>query len=196
MALGVYAFWLYFAPGQGKSITVSQGTTSGAALIGGDFTLQDQDGQLRTPADFSGDYMLIYFGYTFCPDICPTSLANMSQAIDALEADKVAGAGKITPLFITVDPDRDTVEVLKQYAPHFHDRLVALTGTPEQVATAAKAYRVYYNKVESETFSDYLVDHSSLIFLMGPDGTYLSHFNHNSSPKEMADRLAEFLAAS
>ncbi|MEM7169186.1 MAG: SCO family protein [Pseudomonadota bacterium] len=196
IALGGYAFWLYLNPGSTPGITISQGTSSGTPLIGGDYELIDQNGATRRPDDFSGTYQLLYFGYTFCPDICPTSLFSMAGAIDLLEEQNPALAQSIVPLFITVDPERDTVQALKDYAPNFHDRLIAMTGSPEKVAEAAKAYRVFYAKVESEEFNDYLMDHSSLIFLMGPNGDYVSHFNHTATPQQIADGLVKFLDAS
>jgi protein SCO1/2 len=133
--------------------------------------------------------MLIYFGYTFCPDVCPTELQAMSQAIDGLGDE----AGKVTPVFITVDPERDTVEQLAGYAEHFHPRLIALTGTTEQVAAAAKAYRVYYRKVEDESTTDYMMDHSSIIYLMGPNGRFLTHFSYGTGPDKMAEKIREYL---
>lgn len=166
------------------------GTTStGRALVGGPFELVDQAGRTRTEADFRGRYMLVYFGYTFCPDICPTSLTIMTRALQALKDKDPGLAAKVVPVFVTVDPERDTVEALAAYAPHFHERLVALTGTAAQVAAAAKAYRVYYAKVEDDSASDYLVDHSGFIYLMDPEGRYLTHFAHDATPDEILQAL-------
>src|SRR5215470_5874987 len=134
--------------------------------IGGAFTLVDQNGAARRPEDFRGKLMLIYFGYTFCPDACPTALQDMSHAIDLLGPKGDA----VQPIFITIDPARDTVEQMKLYASNFHPRLIALTGTAEQIAQAAKAYRVYYEKSRSSSGSDYLMDHTVYIYLMGRDG--------------------------
>lgn len=164
---------------------------TGTALVGGPFTLADQDGRTRTEKDFAGSFMLIYFGYTFCPDVCPTALQVMSQAMDRLDP---AVAAKIVPVFITVDPARDTVSQLKSYVGNFHPRLVGLTGSEAQIAAAAKAYRVYYAKSkETANSPDYLIDHSSVVFLMGPDGRYLSHFTHNAPPDRMAEALTEYV---
>ncbi|MGB0670197.1 MAG: SCO family protein [Rhodospirillales bacterium] len=162
-----------------------------APRIGGSFTLVDQDGKTVTDADFKGRFMLIYFGYTFCPDVCPTSLTTMSQALDLL-GDK---ADRIQPLFITVDPERDKPEHLKDYVAFFHPSLVGLSGSLEQVQAAAKAYRVYYAKVEEdpEDPTAYLMDHSSIVYLMGPDGAFVDHFNHDTSPDAMAAKLAQHL---
>lgn len=178
----------YFGPG--TDVIATTRTTDGAAAgasIGGPFTLVDQDGRTVTDADFRGKYMLVYFGYTYCPDVCPTSLSHNSEAMEIL-GDK---AEMIVPVLITVDPERDTPEVLKDYAGFFHPRLVALTGTPEQVTAAAKAYRVYFAKVEQDGAEPgaYLMDHTSITYLMGPDGGYVRHFGHNVSPERMAEQL-------
>lgn len=168
-------------------------TSSGTALIGGPFELVDHKGQVQTDGDFRGRYMLIYFGYTFCPDVCPTALLSMTQALDLLAGDNAGAAEKIAPLFITIDPERDSVETLASYAPNFHEGLVALTGSAEQVAAAAKAYRVFYSKHEDGSGGDYLMDHSSYVYLMGPDGDYLSHFSHAAQADEIAAGLRKHL---
>lgn len=160
----------------------------GAAAIGGPFRLTDQHGERVTPQDFAGRHMLIFFGYTYCPDICPLTLANMTQAVDLLPDEDAA---KVVPIFITVDPERDTVEHLAQYAPLFGERLVALTGTDAEVKAAARAYRVYFNKVENPEAGDYLMDHSGFVYLMGPDGTYQTHFSYSATPEEMAETIAK-----
>jgi len=160
--------------------------------IGGPFTLIDQDGKLTTDQDFKGQHMLIYFGYTYCPDICPTSLTTMSDALDLLGED----ASKVTPILITFDPDRDKPEYLKEYATYFHPRLKALTGTPEQIANVTKAYRVYYAKTIKEDADpdEYLMNHSSATYLMGPNGAFLLHFSHGTDAEIMARRIREKLS--
>jgi protein SCO1/2 len=166
-------------------------TTAGSSqqvAIGGPFALVDQNGQARTEADLKGRLSLIYFGYTFCPDVCPLALSNMGAAIDALGKKGDA----VVPVFVTVDPERDTVARLKEYAQRFHPRLLALTGTPEAVARAAKAYRIYYAKQEGAG-ADYLMDHSSLIYLMDRDGRYLAHFGPNANPQEIAAKIEGYL---
>ncbi|MCE2509427.1 MAG: SCO family protein [Alphaproteobacteria bacterium] len=155
--------------------------------LGGPFTLVDGDGVTRTEADFKGQHLLIYFGYTFCPDICPLTLQTMSKAIEQL-GEKAAS---VTPVFITVDPERDNVELIGPYVASFHPRFVGLTGTPEQVAQAAKAYRVYYAK--SGEPPHYLVDHTSILFFMGPDGKFLRHFSHGATAENIAKGMAPFL---
>jgi len=157
--------------------------------IGGEFTLVDQNGVTRHSADFRGKLMLVYFGYTFCPDACPTALQDMSHAIDLLGPKGDA----VQPIFITIDPARDTVEQMKLYASNFHPRLIALTGTPEQVAEAAKAYRVYYEKGKSTNGDDYLMDHTAFIYLMARDGKYLSHFPPGTTAEQMAAAIEKRL---
>ena len=190
LAGGGVALWTLVQPPKPGAIVSSQQEGSGRALIGGAFTLTDQTGTPRSEADLNGHYSLIYFGYTYCPDICPTSLSLMSQALDLLAETEPAKEAAVRPIFITVDPERDTVEAMAGYAEHFHPRLMALTGTPEQTAAAAKAYRVFFQKVEEPGATDYLMDHSSILYLMGPDGSYLTHFTHGSTVEEIAEGLA------
>ncbi len=165
------------------------------AAIGGPFALVDHNGQSVTDATFHGSYKLVYFGYTYCPDVCPTSLIRNAEALDLL-GEK---ADAVVPILISVDPQRDTTELLKTYVPHFHPRLVGLTGSPEQVAEAAKAYRVYYARVDEEgkeTGADsdtYLVDHSTITYLMGPDGQFIQHFSHSMDADAMAAKLKDLL---
>ena len=160
-----------------------------AALIGGPFELVDQSGRTVTYATLKGKWSLIYFGYTYCPDVCPTTLSIITQALDQLGP----LAAKVTPVFVTVDPERDTVAQLKAYQEHFHPSFVMLTGSPERVREAARAYRVYHRKVESESATDYLMDHSSITFLMGPDGGYVTHFGHDATAETMAATLRQKL---
>ena len=162
---------------------------TGKALIGGPFSLVNQDGERVTEKDFRGKYMLVYFGYTYCPDICPAELQVMSAALDEL-GEK---AENVTPVFITVDPERDTVEQMKSYVGNFHPRLVGLTGSKEDVQAAAKAYRVYYARAKSDSATDYLMDHASIVYLMSPEGEYLAHFAYGTGVEKMAKGIAKFL---
>lgn len=158
----------------------------GEVSIGGPFTLTDQDGRSVTEKDFAGKLMLVYFGFTSCPDICPTALQTVAIALDELGAD----VEKVTPILISIDPERDTPPVMKEYVASFHERMVGLTGTPEQVAAAARAYRVYYQKVQLQGSSlEYSVDHSGFLYLMDRNGKYLAHFRHNSTPEEIVKKL-------
>lgn len=153
--------------------------------IGGPFALIDQDGSPRTDADFRGKVLLVYFGYTYCTDICPTDLQAISTAID-----KLGPAGEsVQPLFITVDPEHDTPDAIKLYVALFHPRLVGLTGTAKQVKTVARAYKVYYAKNEQSKKSDPVIDHSGFVFLVGRDGKYLGFFPPGTSADRMIDGL-------
>ena len=164
-------------------------TVVGEASIGGPFTLIDGAGDTVTEADFAGRPMLVYFGFTFCPDICPTELLNIADAIDLLPKDV---AKKFQPIFITVDPERDTPDVVRDYAQNFHERMIGLTGAAEQVRAAAKAYRVYYAKEEPAGGGPYMMAHSSYIYLMDGAGRYVRHFRMGTTPEEIAAALAAY----
>lgn len=165
--------------------SASRMVPSPAAAVGGPFTLTDHTGKTVTDADFRDRSLLIYFGYTFCPDVCPTELATMARALDELGP----AADKVVPLFISVDPKRDTVAHMADYVALFHPRLVGLTGTPEQVAAVAKAYRVYYAKAGDTSGDDYLMDHSSFVYWMGPDGKFVAVFPAGTTAVQMAEKL-------
>jgi len=157
--------------------------------IGGAFTLVDMTGQTVTEQNFAGRPLLIYFGFTYCPDVCPMALANMTGALDILAETAPERAANVQPLFITVDPERDKPEALGEYMTHFHPRLVGLTGSPAQIGKTLATYRVYARKVADEGASDYLMDHSSIIYLMDGKNRYLAHFDHNLQAPELATRL-------
>ncbi|MEX2616037.1 MAG: SCO family protein [Alphaproteobacteria bacterium] len=157
--------------------------------IGGPFTLVDQTGKTVSDTTWRGKLMLIYFGYGFCPDVCPTELQIMSGALDALGND----AARVQPIFITVDPERDTVDFMADYVSHFHPDMVGLTGTEAAVNEAAKAFRVYHRKAVDDSATDYLVDHSSFVYLMGPDGDFLTMFNAGTDPRTMAQTIQSYL---
>jgi protein SCO1/2 len=166
---------------------------SGVALVGGPFSLIDQDGRRVTEKDFLGKYILVFFGYTYCPDICPTELQVMSAALDQMGPE----AGRIQPIFVSIDPARDTPEVLKAYVANFGPLLIGLTGSPEEVAAIAKAYRAYYAKAgNGSTATDYLMDHSSIIYLMGPDGRFVKHMPYTTDAAKLATELKETLRTS
>jgi cytochrome oxidase Cu insertion factor (SCO1/SenC/PrrC family) len=168
-------------------------TGSGEALVGGPFAMTDQNGQRVTEKDFLGRHMLVFFGYTYCPDICPTELQVMMAALDSMGPE----AEKVQPIFVSVDPARDTPEVLKAYVENFSPRLIGLTGSPEEVAAMAKAYRAYYAKSGDTSSPDaYLMDHSSIIYLMGPDGRFVKHFAYTTDPQRLAGELRQQLEAS
>jgi protein SCO1/2 len=164
--------------------------SSGAALIGGPFSLVGADGKPVTDRNFRGRYMLIFFGFTHCPDICPAELQVIAQALEQL-GDK---AKKVVPIFVTLDPERDTPEAMANYVKSFGPNFVGLTGSPEAIAAAAKAYRVAYSKVENkDSAGDYSVDHSALAYLMDPEGRYVTHFSYGLSTDQMAEKLEKLL---
>lgn len=178
---------LVLVPGALERVKVPPQITSvGKATVGGPFSLVDHTGRRVTEADFRGRYMLVYFGYTFCPDVCPSGLQVMAAALEQLGTK----GEQITPVFISVDPERDTPAQLAQYVPSFHPRLVGLTGTAEEIQSVARAYRVYYKKMKDEKSSaDYTVDHSSIIYLMNPAGEFVTHFTHATPVATMVERI-------
>ena len=173
LVVAALAVWVFGAPAPVQE----------AASIGGPFTLVDGAGKSVTDRSFRGKYMLVYFGYTFCPDVCPTTLNDVAQAVDKLGP----AADKLQPLFITVDPARDTPDVVRQYAAAFSPRLQGLTGSAAQIATVAKEYRVYYAPHKTgPNPGDYTMDHSSILYVMDPSG----HFAGIIRADEGADALA------
>ena len=163
---------------------------SGTALIGGPFTMINQKGETVTEQNFKGHYTIYFFGFTFCPDVCPTELQVLSAALKELGAN----ADKITPVFVSVDPERDTPKIIGEYVSSFDPRLVGLTGSPEQVAAMAKAFHIFYQKVPNpKDPKDYEMDHSSIIYLMGPDGTFVKHFPYSTDAKALALDLKRVL---
>lgn len=207
---GLWAYaWATRAPGQGLGEAFATRVTSlfghempmvsagggvqmpqGIAL-GGPFSLVDEKGGPVTERDFAGTWMLVYFGYTFCPDVCPTELGVMAAAMDALGP----AADRVVPLFITVDPQRDTPEQIGPYVGAFHPRMRGLTGTPEQIAEVARRYRVYYARAPRPEMTEYLMDHSSFIYLVGPDGRVRSLFRPGTTPEALAAAVAAQMRA-
>ena len=158
--------------------------------FGGPFTLIDHDGVTRTERDFVGQYLLVYFGYTTCPDICPTGLTAVADALDALGPLE----DRVQPVFISVDPKRDTPKRLKAFVAKFHPRLIGLTGGESAVRTAARAYRVHRAKVAvPDAAGGYLVSHGSLTYLMGPDGRFVTLFPHDTDADVMAKTLTKYV---
>ena len=162
------------------------------ARVGGPFALVNQDGRPVTDRDFAGSYRIVYFGFAHCPDICPTDLAAVGQALRGFEKADPARARKVQPIFITTDPERDTPEVLKEYVRAFHPRLVGLTGTPRQVADAAKGYAVYYDKAPLPD-GGYVMNHSRILFLMGPDGKPIAMLPHEEGAAAMQATLERWV---
>jgi len=179
----------YFISGGSDDQNTSGTPVKTSALVGGPFAMVDHDGTQVTQADYAGRFMIVYFGYTFCPDVCPLGLQIIGEALDMF-VEKGGDLKRIAPLFVTVDPERDTPEILKEYLSNFHPGFRGLSGSIEQLTQTAKAYRVYYAKVKDETSSaEYLMDHTAITYLMGPDGGYVGHFGHNVTPEAMAERL-------
>ena len=167
-------------------------TTTGKALIGGPFTLVDQHGKTVTDRDFRGRHMLVFFGFTHCPDICPAELQVISASLDELGPK----AEEVVPIFVTLDPERDTPEVMADYVKNFGSRFVGLTGSAEAIAEAAKAYRVAFSKFENKDAVDddnYSIDHSAFVYLMGRDGEYITHFNYGAPAAKMTETLRRYL---
>jgi protein SCO1/2 len=157
---------------------------SGTAQIGGPFTLVDQNGKTRTEADFHGRFMLIYFGYSFCPDVCPTTLQEMGAALDQLGPKRA----RVVPIFITVDPARDTPSVLKGYMKSFGPDFIGLTGSDKAIGEAARDYHVYIKKHPLQG-GGYSMDHSGVMYLMGPDGKFITYYEDEIGPDKLADDL-------
>jgi protein SCO1 len=192
----IVAGFLIGAMGGAAALVFTRGpsnvTTTGKALIGGPFALVDQHGKKVTDQDFRGRYMLIFFGFTHCPDICPAELQVISASLDELGPK----AEEVVPIFVTLDPERDTPEVMADYVKNFGSRFVGLTGSPEEIADAAKAYRVAFSKFENEDADDngnYSIDHSAIVYLMGRDGEYLTHFNYGTPAAKMTEALRRYL---
>jgi cytochrome oxidase Cu insertion factor (SCO1/SenC/PrrC family) len=174
----------------GLSLNSGGPNSTGTALIGGPFTLVNQKGETVNEKTYAGQYTLVFFGFTSCKDVCPTELQVMTAALNELGAE----ADQVTPLFVTVDPDRDTVDVMKTYVSAFHPRLQGLTGSAAQVAGIAKAYHIFYAKVPNPADpADYEMDHASIIYLMGPDGKFLKHFVYTTDAKALAEGLKKVL---
>jgi protein SCO1/2 len=176
--------------GTGGFLWLSGKSHSGPLGVGGPFALEDGNGKPVTDQDFRGKYMLVYFGYTFCPDVCPTTLNAVADAMEKLGP----LASRVQPLFITVDPGRDTPAMIKQYTASFGPSILGLTGTPDQIAKVAKEYRVYYAEHRTGPGpNDYSMDHSSVLYLMDLDGNFLAPMRADLSGDEIAANLKKVL---
>lgn len=166
------------------------------ARIGGAFTLTDQDGKTVKDTDFAGKHRIVYFGYSFCPDVCPVDLQKIAAGFALFEKQQPERAKAIQPIFITIDPERDTPEVLKAYVAAFHPRLIGLTGTPEQIKAVADAYLVMYKaqKPEGADAKGYLVDHSRQAYLMGPKGEPIALLPYDGTPEQIAAEIDKWSA--
>ena len=163
------------------------------ARIGGPFTLVDQDARQVSDRDFAGRYRLMYFGYTYCPDVCPVDLQKLMAGYAALEKSEPGIAAKIAPIFVSIDPERDKPPVLKQYVVAFHPRLTGLTGSPEQIAATAKSFAVIYSKEGKPGAADYLMNHSRIAYLFGPAGEPIALISHDGAPEAIAAELKRWV---
>ena len=175
----------------GKNMS-SDGTTVGVAL-GGPYELTAHTGERMKSSDFAGKFQLIFFGYTYCPDICPMELQKMTVALNTLEESGVS-TDAIQPIFVSVDPERDTPESMAEYVPLFHKNLIGLSGSLEETREIAKSFRIYYAKREDEVSADYLMDHSSMTFLMDKQGNFKRFFSSKDTPEDMAAYLKQLLS--
>jgi cytochrome oxidase Cu insertion factor (SCO1/SenC/PrrC family) len=161
----------------------------GHGTVGGPFTLTDQDGRTRSDSEFRGKLMIVYFGYTFCPDVCPADLMAITQALDALGPE----ATSIQPIFITIDPERD-MGVLKDYVAAFHSSFIGLAGSPGEIRKIANSYKAFYARVPGERSGEYSIDHAGIIYLMGREGEYLGFMPPQTGPDRLAEILRRYLA--
>jgi protein SCO1/2 len=163
------------------------------ARIGGPFALTDQNGRQVRDTDFAGRWRMVYFGYTYCPDVCPTDMAKLGQAMRLLEKQAPREAAKLAPIFISVDPERDTPAVLKQFVANFHPRFTGLTGTPEAVAQVARSYAVYAKKQPPSEAGGYLVDHAAVAFLMDSQGKPIVSLPIDKDAGAVAEQLRHWI---
>lgn len=187
------ALSLALAACSGGGAAPAQDPPLAGADIGGPFELVDQHGNTVRWEDFAGRYRMVYFGFTYCPDICPTDVGRMVHGLGRLAKQDAAKADKIVPIFISVDPERDTPEVMGEFAAAFSDKLIGLTGTPEQVKVAADAFRVYYSRGEDTPGGGYLVDHSAVVYLFGPQGEPLATLPVDKGADAVAAELAKWV---
>lgn len=191
-ALGGMAGYIFLGRGGSDDIFAQcRSGQTGGADIGGPFTLVDKDGRTVTDADVITGPTLVYFGYTFCPDVCPLDMAQNAEALDILEEQ----GQTVGLVFITVDPDRDTASVVGDFAANLHPRAIGLTGSGEQIAAAAKAYRAYFKKQDAEDPDYYLVDHSAFTYLMMPGHGFVDFLKHNVPGPDRAQAVGCFLEA-
>jgi cytochrome oxidase Cu insertion factor (SCO1/SenC/PrrC family) len=176
-------------PDQAAAAQMMEDLMYSRGTVGGPFTLTDSSGHQRSDSDFRGKLMIVYFGYTFCPDVCPADLMAITQALDALGP----AADGVQPVFITVDPERDS-KVLAEYVRAFHKSLIGLTGSPEEIRKVANAYKAFYAKVPGTRDGDYAIDHTGVIYLMGRSGEYLGFMPPQTGPEKLTEILRKYLA--
>ena len=182
--------------GKAPTATPAASAPLAGAAIGGPFELTDSHGKTVRWSDFAGRYRIVYFGYTYCPDACPTDVARFSQGLQKFEASHPALGAKVQPIFISVDPERDTPKVVGEFVANFHPRLIGLTGTPDQVRAAARAFKVFYEKGEAAPGGGYMVNHSTVAYLFGPNGEPLAVLptDVNDGGKAVAAELGKWVS--
>lgn len=180
--------------GCGASSAPAEEAPLAGAAIGGDFQLANSKGETVRWGDFAGKYRIVYFGYAFCPDVCPTDMQRVAQGLKELKAKDPAKAERIATMFITVDPERDTQQVVGEFTAAFSPDIVGLTGTPDQIAAAAKAFKVFYQKGEAQPGGGYLVDHSNVTYLFGPEGQPIATLPTDKGAKAVAAELDRWVS--
>ncbi|XP_054833250.1 protein SCO1 homolog, mitochondrial isoform X1 [Eublepharis macularius] len=185
---GLLAIMKFFKKEKEEMLEKERKRALGKPLLGGPFSLIDHEGQPKTDRDYLGQWVLIYFGFTHCPDICPEELEKMILAID--EIDGIQSLPNVTPLFISIDPERDTKEAIARYVKEFSPKLVGLTGSKEQIDQVARTYRVYYSPGPKDEDNDYIVDHTIIMYLVGPDGGFVDYYGQNKKNTEIAASIA------
>ncbi|KAG1926458.1 protein SCO2, mitochondrial [Pimephales promelas] len=181
----------YFKREKEEMIEKERTKSIGKPALGGPFSLVDHNNKPTKSEDFLGQWLLIYFGFTHCPDICPDELEKMIEVVD--EIDQIKTLPDLTPILITIDPDRDTPEAMAAYVKEFSPKLIGLTGETAEVEQASRAYRVYYSQGPKDEDNDYIVDHTIIMYLVGPDGQFLEYFGQNKKSSEISSSIASYM---